>query len=95
MMSNDLLDKIENALNEHCNSSLSKSLEFDQLEKMYSRTNTIMHVCWQRTCNISFTDYRYALTVSFNIHIISTAKIKFIFLIGFIQWIFITQIQKL
>lgn len=41
-------------------------LEFDQLDKMQSRTNTIVHVCWQRACSISYYDYRYALTVSFN-----------------------------
>lgn len=28
-----------------------------------SRTNTIIHVCWQRNCTITSADYRYALTV--------------------------------
>ena len=64
IVSNDLLDKIDNALNEHWKSPLGNSLEFDQLEKMQSRTNTIVHVCWQRACSISASDYRYALTVS-------------------------------
>ena len=61
-----LLDKIDSALSEHWKGPLN-SLEFDQLDQMQSRTtNTIVHVCWQRTCSISASDYRYALTVSFN-----------------------------
>lgn len=61
---NDLLDKIDSALSEHWKGPLGHSLEFDQLQTtMQSRTNTIVHVCWQRACSISAADYRYALTV--------------------------------
>ncbi|KAJ6222518.1 hypothetical protein RDWZM_001063 [Blomia tropicalis] len=49
-------------------------LEFDQLDKMQSRTNTIVHVCWQRACSISYYDYRYALTVSFSGYLLRKFK---------------------
>ena len=84
IVTNDLLSKIDSALNEHWNNkpnnsnpqssmiagnvavgATSASIEFDQLEKMQSHANNnIVHVCWQRACSISATDYRFALTVS-------------------------------
>lgn len=66
LVSNDLLDKIDSALSDQWKGPLGSSLEFDQLEKMQSRANTIVHVCWQRACSISVAHYRYALTVSYN-----------------------------
>jgi len=64
--SNDLLNKIDSSISDSWKCPLSgSSLEFDQLEKMpQSRTNTIVHVCWQRACSINYSDYQYALTVS-------------------------------
>ncbi|XP_046911920.2 chondrocyte-derived ezrin-like domain containing protein [Dermatophagoides farinae] len=39
-----------------------------------SRTNTIIHVCWQRNCTITSADYRYALTVSFSGYLLRKFK---------------------
>lgn len=63
IVSNDLLDKIDSALSEHWKSPVANNFQSDQFERIHSRTNTIVHVCWQRNCSISAIDYRYALTV--------------------------------
>lgn len=53
------LDKINNTLSEHW--KRPGDSETDQCDQ--SRTNTIVHVCWQRNCTIISADYHYALTV--------------------------------
>ena len=65
-----------------------------------SRTNTIIHVCWQRNCTITSADYRYALTVCWIffcfvdvvVGVTTEFYSKHFFPIGFIQWIFIKKI---
>lgn len=77
MVTNDLLEKIDSALNEHWKpqSTLGNSLEFDQLEtNLQLRTNTIVNVCWQRAASISFDSYKYALTISFSGYLLRKFK---------------------
>uniref|UniRef100_A0A6P6XV42 FERM, ARHGEF and pleckstrin domain-containing protein 2-like n=1 Tax=Dermatophagoides pteronyssinus TaxID=6956 RepID=A0A6P6XV42_DERPT len=94
--SNDLLDKIDSALNEHwknlndatTNTAIStmnngnngddnQQFSIDniqQQQQQQSRSNTIIHVCWQRNCTITNFDYRYALTVSFSGYLLRKFK---------------------
>lgn len=66
LVTNDLLEKIDSALNEHWKPQcpLGNSLEFDQLAttNLQLRTNTIVNVCWQRAASISYNNYKYALS---------------------------------
>lgn len=95
IVSNDLLDKIDSALSEHWKSS-NNDLGSMQFEKMHSRTNTIVHVCWQRNCTISAIDYRNALTVN-RVAVIGSIDNKDTYtnyLQGFLQRIFASKVQE-
>lgn len=76
LMANEL-DKINTTLSEHW--KRPGDIETDQCDQ--SRTNTIVHVCWQRNCTIISADYHYALTVRFIFVLVLGEKFIFFFTI--------------
>jgi hypothetical protein len=66
MSSNELLDKIDNALSQRWTQKSDSVSQVENLEKLHYRSNTMAHVCWHRNCSISAADYKQALTVSNN-----------------------------
>ncbi len=67
MSSNELLDKIDNALSQRWIQKSDSVSQVENIEKLHYRSNTMAHVCWHRNCSISAADYKQALTVSNNI----------------------------
>ena len=62
--SNELLDKIDNALSQKWIQKSENICQTDNIDKLHYRSNTMAHVCWHRNCSISAIDYKHALTVS-------------------------------
>jgi hypothetical protein len=67
MSSNELLDKIDNALSQRWIQKSENVSQVENFDKLHYRSNTMAHVCWHRNCSISAADYRQALTVSIDI----------------------------
>ncbi len=75
MSSNELLDKIDNALSQRWTQKSDSVSQVENIEKLHYRSNTMAHVCWHRNCSISAADYKQALTVSNNITLFASFKL--------------------
>ncbi|CAG2112562.1 unnamed protein product [Medioppia subpectinata] len=60
--SNELLDKIDNALSQKWIQKSENVSQMENIDKLHYRSNTMAHVCWHRNCSISAADYEHALT---------------------------------
>lgn len=66
IITNDLVDKIDSLLTNEKTAEIKNGGTDEEYERNQAyRTNTIIHVCWQRNCCITAADYRYALTVAY------------------------------
>ncbi|XP_054168607.1 FERM, ARHGEF and pleckstrin domain-containing protein 1-like [Oppia nitens] len=60
--SNELLDKIDNALSQKWIQKSENVSQIESIDKFHYRSNTMAHVCWHRNCSISAAEYEHALT---------------------------------